>query len=390
MAHAIIGWVRGTGLMGGNDTLVAAVEAAGVRTWTPDEMAAELLTLCTPSARRDAVDRPLHADFAEGLADVDLSGSRRWRRCPMTMPSTASPSTRCRRRRRTSPTRHGLPWGQVSLRPEDMVVIVGAGELGPYGSSRTRHQMEIADALSAAGVLELAWLTGLVRWDAAGRTWFDVESDEPVSEATIAERYRETVAERCGIRSYDDDGTMVDHSAPLLSSVFLDRDLTFNVSGEAEAKALQAAAPEQTIIAPTADGDWTVTRRAGTEIRVPLRRPITRTVGGQIPTGFDPAAWGVPGDMIESVDRVALWNLVCTRRRVPVQRLLAGRAHAGRSPGPRRQHAGHRHGRHDVHAVARTSTTCSARASRTICCRRLCPTSSPHTSCSRTSAAMDR
>src|SRR5699024_7955132 len=33
LVHAIIGWVRGTGLMGGNDPLVAQVEAMGVRTW---------------------------------------------------------------------------------------------------------------------------------------------------------------------------------------------------------------------------------------------------------------------------------------------------------------------------------------------------------------------
>ncbi|HUS22744.1 MAG TPA: fatty acid synthase subunit beta domain-containing protein [Aeromicrobium sp.] len=312
LAHAVIGWVRGTGLMGGNDTLVAAVEAAGVRTWTPDEMAAELLDLSTTSARRKAAERPLHADFAAGLADVDLSGLTPVSPVPEDEPFDGatidalppSPADVA------DPAR--LPWGEVSLRPEDMVVIVGAGELGPYGSSRTRYQMEIADALSAAGVLEVAWATGLVRWDAAGRTWFDVESGERVSEATIAERYRDAVAERCGIRSYVDDGTMVDHSAPLLSSVFLDRDLTFNVASEAEAKALQAAAPEHTVIAPSGEGDWTVTRRAGTEIRVPLRKPITRTVGGQIPTGFDPTAWGIPGEMVESVDRVALWNLVCT------------------------------------------------------------------------------
>ena len=316
LAHAVIGWVRGTGLMGGNDALVAAVEAAGVRTWTPGEMAAELLDLCTPAARRNAAGQPLHADFAAGLADIDLAGLTPVTEVPeedafdgVTIdalpPSPADIAEPAR-----------LPWGEVSLRPEDMVVIVGAGELGPYGSSRTRYQMEIADALSAAGVLELAWATGLVRWDAAGRTWFDVESGDPVSEAAIAERYRDAVAERCGIRSYVDDGTMVDHSAPLLSSVFLERDLTFNVTSEAEAKALQAAAPEQTVIAPVdravPTGDWTVTRRAGTEIRVPLRKPITRTVGGQIPTGFDPAAWGIPGDMVESVDRVALWNLICT------------------------------------------------------------------------------
>jgi fatty acid synthase len=312
LAHAVIGWVRGTGLMGGNDTLVAAVEAAGVRTWTPDEMAAELLDLCTAAARRAAAERPLHADFAAGLADVDLSGLTALSPVPEDEPFDGVTIDALPPSPADVADPAGLPWGEVSLRPEDMVVIVGAGELGPYGSSRTRYQMEIADALSAAGVLELAWVTGLVRWDAAGRTWFDVESGEPVSEAAIADRYRETVAERCGIRSFVDDGSMVDHSAPLLSSVFLDRDLTFNVTSETEAKALQEAAPEHTVIAPSGEGDWTVTRRAGTEIRVPLRKPITRTVGGQIPTGFDPAAWGIPGEMVESVDRVALWNLVCT------------------------------------------------------------------------------
>ena len=34
LAHALIGWVSGTGLMGHNDGLVEAVEAAGVKTWS--------------------------------------------------------------------------------------------------------------------------------------------------------------------------------------------------------------------------------------------------------------------------------------------------------------------------------------------------------------------
>jgi fatty acid synthase len=39
---------------------------------------------------------------------------------------------------------------------------------------------------------------------------------------------------------------------------------------------------------------------------------LSRTVGGQIPTGFDPAVWGIPAEMIEGADRVAVWNLICT------------------------------------------------------------------------------
>ena len=106
---------------------------------------------------------------------------------------------------------------------------------------------------------------------------------------------------------------MIDNTAPLMTSVFLDNDLTFVVNSEAEARAFAASAPEQTIIAPVADsGDWQVTRKAGTEIRVPRKMKLSRAVGGQIPTGFDPTRWGISADMASSVDRVALWNLVCT------------------------------------------------------------------------------
>ena len=41
LAHALIGWTKGTGLMGHNDAIVGAVEEAGVTTYTTDEMASD-------------------------------------------------------------------------------------------------------------------------------------------------------------------------------------------------------------------------------------------------------------------------------------------------------------------------------------------------------------
>ncbi len=76
-----------------------------------------------------------------------------------------------------------LEWAPVQARPEDLVVMVGAGELGPYGSSRTRFEVEVSDELSAAGILELAWTTGLVAWDTNAGGWYDTESQESVDEA---------------------------------------------------------------------------------------------------------------------------------------------------------------------------------------------------------------
>ncbi|WP_229055074.1 type I polyketide synthase [Aeromicrobium sp. Leaf350] len=314
LVHALIGWVRGTGLMGGNDPLVAAVEAKGIRTWAPEEMAAALLEACTPRSRDEALRAPLVRDLTGGLAgaDVDLPGlaASLGRPSADAAPEVATisalaPSPNAPRDVPAAPS-----WPELQATPEDLVVIVGAGELGPYGSSRTRFEAEVEDRLSAAGVAELAWSTGLIRWEKG--TWIDVESDEDVAEADLVERYHDVVRERVGVREYADDTTITDHTVPLLASVFLDADLTFTVGSRAEAEAMKAGDPEHTRITPAEDGDWTVTRLAGTEIRVPRRMKLTRTVGGQIPTGFDPTVWGVPAEMVESVDRVALWNLVCT------------------------------------------------------------------------------
>ncbi|MFT3714807.1 MAG: DUF1729 domain-containing protein [Gordonia sp. (in: high G+C Gram-positive bacteria)] len=322
LAHALIGWVRGTGLMGGNDPMVDAVESARVRTWSTDEMAAELLGLCAPAERIAARTVPVEKDLTAGLSDsLDLAALAEQAGTATTARTGArdtSPTGGTRVSALPSPARGDqagrIDWPDVAARPEDLVVIVGAGEVGPYGSSRTRFEMEVDDRLSAAGVLELAWNTGLVTWETTPSPgWYDAQTGDPVDEADIADRYHDAVLERCGIRRYTDDGAMADNSAPLLESVFLDRDLSFSVPTEAQARAFASSDPERTRIAPDPEsGDWTVTRLAGTEIRVPRRFALSRTVGGQIPTGFDPVRWGVSADMAESVDRVALWNLVAT------------------------------------------------------------------------------
>src|ERR1700741_5048097 len=72
LAHALIGWTRGTGLMGHNDAIVSAVEDAGVTTYSTDQMAAMLLALCDIQSRGAASHEPLHADLTGGLGDAEL------------------------------------------------------------------------------------------------------------------------------------------------------------------------------------------------------------------------------------------------------------------------------------------------------------------------------
>ncbi|MBV9831492.1 MAG: 3-oxoacyl-ACP synthase, partial [Marmoricola sp.] len=325
LAHAHIGWVRGTGLMGHNDPLVDAVTAAGVRTWSPEEMATELLSLCTPSARAEAAEAPVVTDLTGGLgeADLDLAAlAREAQAAQSRVPEEvghdrlAGPGagpllalTHPAGYRTTQPT---MDWAEIDARPEDLVVVVGAGEVGPLGSARTRFEMEVEDHLSPAGILELAWTTGLVVWeDTPVAGWHDAKSGEHLTEADVVERFGEQVEAGIGIRRYRDDGAMLDNTAPLVVSVFLDEDTSFVVRTRDEADAFLEADPQHTRVAPTEDGDWQVTRLAGSEIRVPRRFKLSRFVGAQVPDGFDPAVFGL-GSMVGSVDRLAAWNLVST------------------------------------------------------------------------------
>ena len=323
LAHALIGWTKGTGLMGHNDAIVGAVEEAGVTTYTTDEMARMLLDLCDIESKVAAAREPLQVDLTGGLADVDLDLSELAAKAREEMTAEAAEDDAQDHgtiRALPSPPRgyKAAPppaWDDLDVDPADLVVIVGGAELGPYGSSRTRFEMEVDNELSAAGVLELAWTTGLVEWeDDPTPGWYDTETGELVDEGELVERYHDAVVDRVGIREFVDDGAIdPDHAAPLLVSVFLDKDFTFVVSSEADARPFVEFDPEHTVIAPVPDsGDWQVTRKAGTEIRVPRKTKLSRTVGAQIPTGFDPMVYGVSQEMMNSIDRLALWNLVTT------------------------------------------------------------------------------
>ncbi|QOR45035.1 type I polyketide synthase [Trueperella pecoris] len=326
LAHARIGWVRGTGLMGGNDPLVAAVEAEGVRTWSTQEMAEQLMGLISDDARARAAEAPIDADLTGGLASINLAQiTEKAAAAAADRGEPSAPRTLGTIAALPSPHVVGLPanadvWGSGHARPEDTIVIVGIGEVGPWGSSRTRHAAELgiqADGsveLTAAGVLELAWMTGLLTWHESPKAgWYDAE-DNLVDESEIFERYRDEVVARSGVRRLVDDGPITDAGTVDMVTVYLDRPITFTVPSEDEARAYEAADPQFTTITPPHAGnaEWSVTRVKGATSLVPRKTTLSRYVAGQLPTDFDPTRWGIPQSMVESIDKMAVWNLVTT------------------------------------------------------------------------------
>lgn len=339
-AHPKIGWVRGTGLMGGNDPLVAVVERHGLTTYSTQEMADRLLDLCTKEAREQAAIAPLNVDLTGGLGKepLDLNALRAEALEDQKRAEAAEAAEEAAEssvKSTVKSTNKALPtpyvptqprvnladWKNVTARPEDEIVIVSVGELGPWGSGRTRFEAELgiredgSVELSAGAVLELAWNMGLLTWqDSPKPGWYDADGTL-VPEEDIAEKYRDEVVARSGIRPFETGmgGDYKDGANEEEAEIFLDHDVSFSVPTETIAREYVALDESHTEIARDAEsGEWTVTRKAGSMIRVPRRAAMTRTVGGQFPKGFDPLKWGIPASMVGSVDTIALWNIVTT------------------------------------------------------------------------------
>ena len=339
-AHPKIGWVRGTGLMGGNDPLVAVVERHGIHTYSTAQIAAKLLDLCTAESREQALKAPLDVDLtgglgsepidikalrAEAMADAEKEASSEKAAIEGEKPEGGAAGSTLKALPTPIVTKQApvdlADWQNVTARPEDEIVIVSVGELGPWGSGRTRAQAELgihSDGtvdLSAGAVLELAWNMGLLTWaDSPKPGWYDTDGNL-VPEEDIAERYHDEVVARSGIRPFEEGmgNDYKDGADEEEAEVFLDHDVTFSVpTREVAAEYIKLDEAHTTIAPDEESGEWNVTRHAGSMIRVPRRATMTRTVGGQFPKGFDPTRWGIPASMVGDVDKIALWNIVTT------------------------------------------------------------------------------
>ena len=318
IAHPLIGWVQGTSLMGGNDVLVPAAKAAGVHVYTTEEIAGELAELLTREARAQALCAPIHADLTGGLADAGLdlpALARQAREQAAASAREAAGKAQAHVRALPNPLTPSLAapiaWATPRAQLRDQIVIVGTGEIGTWGSGRTREEAEFGEdfELTAAGVLEMAWMMKLITWSESPQPgWYDA-SGAQVEESEIFDRFRDEVVARSGIRRFNDDSTLIDCGSNDVRTVFLTSEQTFTVDTKAEAEDYLAADPSHTTIWEE-QGSWHVTKSAGSPVHVPARATLTRTVGGQIPQDFDPAQWGIPASMVEALDRMAVWNLV--------------------------------------------------------------------------------
>jgi fatty acid synthase subunit alpha len=87
-----------------------------------------------------------------------------------------------------------LRGGLIDL--DKVIVCTGFAEVGPFGSARTRWEMEARGEYSIEGLLELAFVMGLIKHHngplksgAAYVGWVDAKSGEPIDDRDVRSKY---------------------------------------------------------------------------------------------------------------------------------------------------------------------------------------------------------
>jgi fatty acid synthase subunit beta len=90
---------------------------------------------------------------------------------------------------------------------DKVAVITGYGEVGPWGSARTRWEMEARGELTITGCIEMAWIMGFIK-HFNGRLkdgtlyvgWVDTKTNEPVDDKDVKGRYEKDILAHAGVR----------------------------------------------------------------------------------------------------------------------------------------------------------------------------------------------
>ncbi|PNP40924.1 hypothetical protein TGAMA5MH_06790 [Trichoderma gamsii] len=355
---ASIGWTRGTGLMSANNITAMGIEERGVRTFSTQEMAFNLLGLMSPTIVDICQNEPVFADLNGGLQSIaDLKGVinviRKDIEDTVNIRSAVAKETSIEynvtngmnseilyKQKMIKPRANvrlefpPLPdWesnlshlneslgGMVDL--EKVVVVTGLAEIGPWGNSRTRWEIEAHGELSLEGCVEMAWIMGLIKqYNGVIKTtgqlysgWVDSKTGEPVEDQDVKGKYERLILEHSGIRLIEPElfGGYDPHKKQLLHEIIIEEDLDPFEASQETAEAFKREHGDNVDIFKIPDSnEYTVYIKKGASLWIPKAVRFDRLVAGQIPTGWDARKYGISEDIISQVDPVTLFVLVNT------------------------------------------------------------------------------
>lgn len=353
---AVIGWTRGTGLMGGNNIVAEGVEKYGVRTFSQQEMAFNILGLMSPSIVNLCQVEPVFADLNGGLQFLpnlkDLMTNLRKDITETSEIRKAVTKETALENKIVNGDDNEAMYQKVSVQPranlkfdfpklpdwekdvkplnadlkdmvdlEKVVVVTGFAEVGPWGNSRTRWEMEAYGHFSLEGCIEMAWMMGLIKnhnGPLKGQSysgWVDAKTNEPVDDKDVKLKYEKHILDHSGIRLIEPElfGGYDPKKKQLLQEIQIEEDLDpFEASKETAEEFKREHGDKVEIFEVADSGEYTVRLRKGAALLIPKALRFDRLVAGQIPTGWDAKKYGIEDDIISQVDPVTLFVLVCT------------------------------------------------------------------------------
>ncbi|BEI89755.1 uncharacterized protein CcaverHIS019_0211170 [Cutaneotrichosporon cavernicola] len=356
IAGAVIGWTRGTGLMSATNFVAEGLEKLGVRTFSAKEMSFNILGLMHPLIFDITQIEPLWADLnggmdrVAGLADVmtsirlDINKVADLRKAIALdngadfKVTNGSEAERLHQKVSVAPRANfsnefpkieddnvlnELKHLEGLIDLDKVVVCTGFAEIGPWGSARTRWEMEARGEFTIEGIIEMAWMMGMIKHfegmlpNAGGMAdpyvgWVDAKSNEPVDDKDIRNKYEKEIRNHTGIRIIEPDlffGYDPEKKG-FTQEIELNHDLEpLEVSADDAAKFKREQGDAVDIWAQES-GEWFVKFKKGARVLLPKAVKFDRVVAGQIPSGWDAKRYGLPDDIISQVDRTALWALV--------------------------------------------------------------------------------
>ncbi|KAK9464499.1 3-oxoacyl-reductase [Lipomyces arxii] len=351
----VIGWTRGTGLMNQNNLIAERVEGLGVRTFSQQEMAFNILGLMAPAVVNLCQLEPVFADLNGGMQYIpnlkdasaqirqELLQTSEIRRAVSAENAieykvvNGAEAERLHKSVVIQP-RANIKFEFPELKPfaefaplagnlhgmvdlEKVVVVTGFAEVGPWGNSRTRWEMEAYGSFSLEGCIEMAWIMGLIKHhhgQLKGKMysgWVDTKSNEPVDDFDVKAKYEKHILEHSGIRMIESElfQGYDPKKKQMLQEVMIEHDLEpFESSKETAAEFKREHGDKAEIFEVPETGEWTVRILKGATLLIPKALKFDRLVAGQIPTGWDARRYGISEDIIGQVDPITLYVLVST------------------------------------------------------------------------------
>ncbi|KAH3901382.1 uncharacterized protein SCDLUD_002874 [Saccharomycodes ludwigii] len=350
---AIIGWTRDADSTSPNNIIAEGLENRGIATYSQVEMAFNLLGLLAPDIALACQNYPIVADLTSGLQNInnlkevttqlhsdlyEISSIRKaiseetfiekrvttgkeidtchpnFEVSPKSNINLGFPALKSYNEiKKLSPHLEGL------LNLNKVVVITGFAEVGPWGSSRTRWEMEAYGKFSLEGCIEMAWMMGLIKYFSGNiegvpyTGWVDSKSNEPVKDNDVKSKYEAHILDHTGIRLIEPElcNGYDPNKKHLIQEVVVQHNLEpFETSKEAALQFKQEHGDKVDIFEIQETGEYSVRLLKGSVLYIPKALKFDRLVSGQVPTGWDPKTYGISEDIISQVDKVTLFVLV--------------------------------------------------------------------------------